>query len=595
MPVSEAQRRQTHAELADLLHWEEIARSPQLARFLEYVVEAKLRGEEQNIKAYAIAVDVFGRPPSFDPQVDPIVRVQARRLRGLLDRYYDSGQSRTSVRIRLPVGRYVPEFVDQSGAGAFIPPLPSLAPMAETPSPSEAEPIAEVAAPAGPLPDRASRTNLGIRIGVVVALAGALAAVMGLELGWFGPGPRGYALPSGPQVAIGAFGNMTGDPTFDAIAAGLGAALATELARFDDISVKMADMKSKPPPGDGSALLLTGFIRRNAVNNIEFDAIVLHGTGADPTWATAIDEPQSDGLRSPAVEDAARVIAERVATYNGPFHAAGRAWLDSQRGLERNPTLYTCLLRFHRAAWTGREGDAAEARTCFDRLQQGEVQLTPALSAQAWLEANLVLRAARAGDNLSALLKPVIEMARRGAALAPNSSFAHEQLARVLDAALQRSEAKQEFTVALGLNPANLDARAAFAQTLALEGDWTAGAGEAAAAIKAVPAPPPWYYATPMLDAYRQGKYDEAIEAAMIYAAASGEMPVALAVAAAGEAKRQDIIGKYLTPLLSNAIFRSAGILPRLGLRITDPALLHHIGEGLILAGVPQDALTRAF
>ena len=74
--------------LERLLAWPEIARSPQLGRFLAYIVQRTLDGNEQAIKAYSIAVDVFGRPADFDPQADPIVRVQARRLRALLDDYY---------------------------------------------------------------------------------------------------------------------------------------------------------------------------------------------------------------------------------------------------------------------------------------------------------------------------------------------------------------------------------------------------------------------------------------------------------------------------------------------------------------------------
>lgn len=96
--------------LTELLGWQPLARSPQLAGFLEYVVEKALTGEESAVKAYSIAVDVFGRPHSFDPQSDPIVRVQARRLRTLLDQYYAEGGGTGGVRIVLPVGRYVPIF-----------------------------------------------------------------------------------------------------------------------------------------------------------------------------------------------------------------------------------------------------------------------------------------------------------------------------------------------------------------------------------------------------------------------------------------------------------------------------------------------------
>jgi hypothetical protein len=84
--------------------------SPQLVAFLRYVVEATLRGRQDRIKGYTIAVEAFGRGDDFDPQDDPIVRVEAMRLRRALQRYYADGGRDDSVRIVLPLGSYVPEF-----------------------------------------------------------------------------------------------------------------------------------------------------------------------------------------------------------------------------------------------------------------------------------------------------------------------------------------------------------------------------------------------------------------------------------------------------------------------------------------------------
>src|SRR5690554_1470983 len=103
------------AALDEVLAWEPMRRSPQLGAFLRYIVEARLEGDEANLKAYSIAVDVLGRGEDFDPQSDPIVRVQARRLRNLLAAFYESGESESAVRIALPVGRYVPEFIAVAG------------------------------------------------------------------------------------------------------------------------------------------------------------------------------------------------------------------------------------------------------------------------------------------------------------------------------------------------------------------------------------------------------------------------------------------------------------------------------------------------
>src|SRR4051812_29316764 len=83
---------------------------PQLVAFLRYVVEATLSGRQDRIKGYTIAVEALGRGDDFDPRDDPIVRVEAMRLRRALQRYYANGGSDDAVRIELPLGSYVPVF-----------------------------------------------------------------------------------------------------------------------------------------------------------------------------------------------------------------------------------------------------------------------------------------------------------------------------------------------------------------------------------------------------------------------------------------------------------------------------------------------------
>src|SRR5258708_38365854 len=84
--------------------------SPKLVAFVRYVVEATLRGAGDRIKGYSIAVEALGRAENFDPQTDPIVRVEAMRLRRALGRYYANGGQRDLVLINLPLGSYVPAF-----------------------------------------------------------------------------------------------------------------------------------------------------------------------------------------------------------------------------------------------------------------------------------------------------------------------------------------------------------------------------------------------------------------------------------------------------------------------------------------------------
>ncbi len=82
--------------------------SPQLAAFLLFVVEAVLRGHGERLKGYTIGVEVLRRDPTFDPQIDPIVRVEATRLRRTIGRYYAGPGADDPIMIDLPRGGYVP-------------------------------------------------------------------------------------------------------------------------------------------------------------------------------------------------------------------------------------------------------------------------------------------------------------------------------------------------------------------------------------------------------------------------------------------------------------------------------------------------------
>jgi hypothetical protein len=111
MPTPEEVRAQVERMSASA----EFRRAPQLAAFLRYVVEAVLQGEGDRIRAHTIGVEVLRRDAKFDPRRDPVVQVEANRLRRTIDRYYATAGANDRLRINLPRGSYVPSFRRRSG------------------------------------------------------------------------------------------------------------------------------------------------------------------------------------------------------------------------------------------------------------------------------------------------------------------------------------------------------------------------------------------------------------------------------------------------------------------------------------------------
>jgi tetratricopeptide (TPR) repeat protein len=86
------------------------ARRP--SQFLRFIVEGTLAGEER-IKEYLIGVEVFERPQDYDPKDDPVVRIEAGRLRKKLSEYYAGSGANDPIIIELPKGGYVPVFYER--------------------------------------------------------------------------------------------------------------------------------------------------------------------------------------------------------------------------------------------------------------------------------------------------------------------------------------------------------------------------------------------------------------------------------------------------------------------------------------------------
>lgn len=99
-----------HAEMEKVLGSRVFHGTKLLSRLLRFIVDQSMAGNTGALKESVLGVEVFGRGPGFDPRMDPIVRVDARRLRAKLAEYYGTEGVGDPVSIALPKGHYAPVF-----------------------------------------------------------------------------------------------------------------------------------------------------------------------------------------------------------------------------------------------------------------------------------------------------------------------------------------------------------------------------------------------------------------------------------------------------------------------------------------------------
>ena len=183
-------------ELQKMLASKDFDTSGRNRRFLAFAVEETLAGRADRIKAYNIALSVFNRSSDFDPLADPIVRIEASRLRRSIERYYLTGGLGDRVRIAVPKGSYVAAFAyaDPDGPGLPIP-------QALTPIDVEEPAAEEITATVVPVIE--PRKPIRGRIWLIGLAASALAIVAAISTTLaFAPSQIQSAPPAAHEPAI---------------------------------------------------------------------------------------------------------------------------------------------------------------------------------------------------------------------------------------------------------------------------------------------------------------------------------------------------------------------------------------------------------
>jgi adenylate cyclase len=254
-PGTRAVRRQVEAILGS----PDFDASRRSREFLRFIVEETLAGRGDDLTQSSIATRVFGRPDDFDAVVDPIVRIQAGRLRRSLERYYLLSGKEEPVRIELPRGTYVPAFRA----------------LARAVEEAEAAPAAAAAAPT-------------------------------------------VALPFGdwPTVAVALFEPTGSSSEHEAAAATLQDELVLELGRYADVRT-LRERHSEPVDAARGARFLLGGRLWSEGGDVRASARLVDLATGHQVWGDKYQTAAAPDRWSGSLEDVARVIAARVGSEEG--------------------------------------------------------------------------------------------------------------------------------------------------------------------------------------------------------------------------------------------------------------------------------------
>ncbi|WP_426128282.1 adenylate cyclase [Pararhizobium sp. PWRC1-1] len=505
-------------QLARILESPEFPSVGRVAAFLNFVIEEALAGRAQRLKGYLIAVEVFKRREGFT-QDDPVVRIEAGRLRRILERYYLVAGQHDPVRIDIPKGGYAPSFTWN-------------------------EPPAATTADGGSNPLRIGRLTgslawLRERRWSHAALAGtvclAALAYWGTERFAISVKRANYAeVPAEPTLVIAPFENLGDGPQARLYTAGLTEELLTALPRFKEIKVfgreTSKSLSSKVDVsvirGDlGAHYLLSGGVRVSG-SRVRVTARLHDTSDGAILWSQDYEDDLSTRELFTIQTDVANKVATAVAQPYGIIAQARTAHPPPD-----DLGVYDCTLRFYAYRTDLGPDSHLKARDCLER----STARYPAYST-AWAMLSIAyLDEGRFRFNPKADPTPPMERAlttaRRAIDLEPDNTRALQALMTALFFNRQLAEALEVGGEALRTNPNDTELLGEFGTRVAMSGQWKRGAALLDQALALNPGGAGYYDGTRALAAYMLNDQDKAVR--LIRKADLQRFPLFHAVAAA--------------------------------------------------------------
>lgn len=416
------------------------AQSQRRRRFLEYVVDETLAGRGDRLKGYNIAVEVFDRSEGFDPNVDPIVRVEAARVRDKLREYYDAEGQDDPVRIDLPKGSYTPQIEFR---------------VEHASEPAAAQPSASRMA-AQSLDRETDAPVLFARWMAATALA--LLLLLGGIWAWRSPSHLISPPIQKSSVAVLPFTNIGGDPKWDRFASGLTEDIITDLAHSKDLFViarnsteiyKGADV-TKVGRDLGVRYVLEGSIQP-VEDQIRVTAQLIDAGTGGHVWSSRYDRPATD-LFSVQSE-----VTQRIAT---TLIVAEGAVAEAERQLLRRKSPAT-LTAFdtYLLAMEAKHKVTKDSLTEAENLFRKAIDLDPHLARAYYGLATVQMYLIDLGlaPSVDEALSKMMTAAQKSVELDPEDGNSHLALGGAYAYQGKAEQALAEFDRAEALSPSDAD------------------------------------------------------------------------------------------------------------------------------------------
>ena len=537
---SESDQKAIREQLVRILKSGPFMQSRRRQRFLEFIVNETLAGRGERLKGYNVALEVFERPATFDAVVDPIVRIEAARLREKLREYYDADGQSDPIRIELPKGTYTPHIEFRQ---AVRPDSSTVRPGATTEDQRQA-PVQH-----GRMDER-------------------------------------------PSLAVLPFVNMSADHAHDYLSDGITENIITGLSRFRDLSViashstfaykgkalKMQDVASEL----GVRFVLEGSVQKSS-GRVTITAQLIDAITGAHLWVERFDRGVED--ITTVLDEVTEIIVARLATaYGGRL---GKAWRG--RPERSSPQNFQAYDHFQRGieAFDFTPGSTAKARDfCFKAIEL-DPAYGKAYAKIAW--AYLVDVWLGWSEDTAHSLAEALKYATLAIARDDDEAWGHWAMGGYHMFCGQHDRAIAAYEKALELNPNDADVLNDFGQCLSYAGFAKEGIEAVRKAMRLNPHYPEYWVMQLGPIYFDARRYEDAIstlEGLQSLHAISVQLYLAASHAALGHADRAQAEVARVIALDPQATIKSCA--PSLLAPYKQQSDREHLRENLLKAGLPE-------